>query len=87
VWTVSTLAKVGSGVAKLLTLGGFGIWAIVDLIITLTGNARDKGGRPLDGYLANRKKAWITTGIVLARQHNHRDPAHHRVHHHHSPSP
>jgi TM2 domain-containing membrane protein YozV len=58
------LGKIGSGVAKLLTLGGFGIWAIVDLIITLTGNARDKDGRPLDGYLANRKKAWIITGIV-----------------------
>jgi hypothetical protein len=58
------LGKIGSGVTKLLTLGGFGIWAIVDLIITLTGNARDKDGRPLEGYPENRKKAWIITGIV-----------------------
>jgi hypothetical protein len=58
------LGKIGTGIAKLLTLGGLGIWAIVDLIITLTGNARDKDGRPLEGYPENKKKAWIITGIL-----------------------
>lgn len=58
------LGKVGTGIAKLLTGGGFGIWAIVDLIITLTGNARDKDGRPLEGYPENKKKAWIITAVV-----------------------
>lgn len=58
------LGKIGSGVAKLVTLGGFGIWALVDLIIILTGNARDKDGGPLEGYPENKKKAWIITGIV-----------------------
>ncbi|MEV4990696.1 TM2 domain-containing protein [Pseudarthrobacter sp. LMD1-1-1.1] len=58
------LGKIGSAIAKLLTAGGLGIWAIVDLIITLTGNTRDKDGRPLEGYPENKKKAWIITGVV-----------------------
>ncbi|GAA3282228.1 TM2 domain-containing protein [Paenarthrobacter aurescens] len=58
------LGKIGTGIAKLLTAGGFGIWSIVDLIITLTGNARDKQGRPLAGYPENKKKAWIITIVV-----------------------
>ena len=58
------LGKIGTGIAKLLTAGGLGIWSIVDLIITLTGNARDKDGRPLEGYTENKKTAWIVTGVV-----------------------
>lgn len=58
------LGKIGSGVAKLLTAGGLGIWATVDLVMTLTGNTRDKDGRPLEGYPENKKKAWIITGVV-----------------------
>ncbi|WP_240471990.1 TM2 domain-containing protein [Pseudarthrobacter phenanthrenivorans] len=58
------LGKMGSAVAKLLTAGGLGIWAIVDLVMTLTGNTRDIFGRPLAGYPENRKKAWIITAVV-----------------------
>lgn len=58
------LGKTGSAVAKLLTAGGLGIWAIVDLVMTLTGNTRDIHGRPLEGYSENRKKAWIITAVV-----------------------
>ena len=58
------LGKIGTGVLKLITLGGFGIWAIIDLIIYLVGAGRDKSGQPLEGYEQHKKLAWIVT-IVL----------------------
>lgn len=60
------LGKVGTGILKLVTFGGFGIWVLVDLIITLTGNQRDKAGAPLVGYAENKKIALIVTGVVVA---------------------
>jgi TM2 domain-containing membrane protein YozV len=41
------LAKVGTGILKLITGGGFGIWYLIDLILILTGNMQDKFGKPL----------------------------------------
>lgn len=38
---------IGIGVAQLLTLGGCGIWALVDGIMILVGDPRDAAGRPL----------------------------------------
>lgn len=60
------LGKVGTGIAKLLTLGGLGVWVLVDLILVLTGAQRDKLGRPLEGYAQHRKVAWIVTAVVVA---------------------
>ena len=37
----------GIGVAQLLTLGGCGIWALIDLITIITGSYRDANGQPL----------------------------------------
>ena len=37
----------GTGIAMLLTLGGCGIWSIIDLIKIATGSFVDAEGRPL----------------------------------------
>ena len=39
------LGKVGTGLLKLLTFGGYGIWVLVDMIIIMTGTVKDKQGR------------------------------------------
>ncbi len=59
------LGKVGTGLLKLVTFGGIGVWALIDLIMVLTGATRDKAGRPLGGYDQHKKVAWIVTGAVL----------------------
>ena len=41
------IGHTGIGVAKLLTLGGCGIWALVDLILIAMRNVTDSQGRPL----------------------------------------
>ncbi len=41
------VGKVGTGLLMLFTLGGLGIWTIVDLIIIVCGNFRDKEGKLL----------------------------------------
>ncbi|NKY41529.1 TM2 domain-containing protein [Cellulomonas septica] len=57
------LGKVGTGILKLVTCGGLGIWALVDIILTLAGVQRDKAGRSLAGYEQHKKLAWIITAI------------------------
>jgi TM2 domain-containing membrane protein YozV len=59
------LGKIGTGLLKLITFGGLGVWALVDLILVLAGAQRDKHGRALDGYQQHRKVAWIVTGAVV----------------------
>lgn len=59
------LGKVGTGVLKLVTCGGAGIWALVDLIIVLAGAQRDSDGRPLVGYDRHKTVAWIVSAVVV----------------------
>ena len=60
------LGKVGTGLVKLFTFGGLGVWVLVDLILVLTGAQRDKQGRMLAGYDQNKKIAWIVSAVVIA---------------------
>lgn len=39
--------KIGTGILMLITLGGLGIWTLIDLIIIVTGNFTDKEGRKI----------------------------------------
>jgi len=55
------LGKIGTGVLKLLTFGGLGIWWLIDLILTLAGVQRDRDGRLLPDFEQHRMIAWIIT--------------------------
>ncbi len=41
------LGYTGLGIAKLLTLGGCGLWALIDLIMIITGKMKDADGNEL----------------------------------------
>jgi TM2 domain-containing membrane protein YozV len=39
------VGKIGTGILMLLTLGGLGIWALIDLVMIICGKFTDKEGR------------------------------------------
>jgi TM2 domain-containing membrane protein YozV len=41
------VGKVGTGILMLITFGGFGIWALIDFVMIVTGSFRDKQGFPV----------------------------------------
>ena len=41
------VGKTGTGILQLITLGGLGIWAFVDLIIIACGSFKDGQGLPI----------------------------------------
>ncbi len=59
------LGKIGTGIAKLLTFGGLGIWALVDLILVLANKQTDKYRRPLEGYDRHKLVALIVSAVVI----------------------
>lgn len=61
------LVKVGTGILKLVTIGGLGIWYLIDLIMTLAGATKDKQGRRLAGYGEGKNSliAWVVSAVVV----------------------
>lgn len=39
--------KIGTGILKLITIGGCGIWALIDIIMVVTGGFKDSNGLPV----------------------------------------
>ncbi len=41
------VGKIGTGILMVLTLGGLGIWSLIDLILIIVGSFKDKEGLPI----------------------------------------
>lgn len=58
------LGKVGTGILKLVTIGGLGLWTLIDLIMVLAGATRDKQGLLLERP-SKPIVPWIISAAVL----------------------
>ena len=59
------LGKTWTGILKLITFGGFGIWVIVDLVLIMSGSIRDKQGNEMR-EVARYKKFAARTVVIFA---------------------
>ena len=41
------VGKIGTGIVMILTLGGLGIWTLIDVIMIAVGNFKDSNGLPI----------------------------------------
>lgn len=60
------LGKTSTGILKLVTAGGAGLWWIIDILITLMGAQRDVRGFRLYGYEEHKKTARVLIGGSFA---------------------
>jgi hypothetical protein len=44
------LGKIGTAIAMLFTMGGLGIWSLIDFIYAVTGNMKDKEGKLIKNW-------------------------------------
>ena len=44
------VGKIGTGILSLLTLGGLGIWATIDLVMIAVGSFKDSQGLVVKNY-------------------------------------
>lgn len=51
------VGKVGTGILMLVTLGGLGIWNVIDLIFIVVGSFRDAEGRLVRRWLEPDEKS------------------------------
>jgi len=59
------VGKIGSGIFKLLTLGGLGIWWIVDIIAIAGGKFTDTSGKLVEKPENAKKHIGISIGILV----------------------
>ena len=59
------LGKVGTGILKLLTFGGLGVWTLIDLVLIMSGSMRDKQGNEML-EVARYKKFANKTVLIFA---------------------
>lgn len=59
------LGRTGTGVLKLITFGGLGIWILVDWFCITLGVTRDRQGRLLSGYSKNRRTIQAVSLIIF----------------------
>ncbi len=60
------LGKIWTGILKLITLGGLGIWAVIDLSLIMSGRMRDKQGNELIDAAKYKKFANQTVAIFTS---------------------
>jgi TM2 domain-containing membrane protein YozV len=41
------VGKIGTGILQLVTMGGLGIWTMIDFIMIIVGKFTDRDGRPI----------------------------------------